>query len=185
MAQDERDGSALCLACGMCCRGMLHGWAELKSEERESAEAHGLAVFEGSQGLAFNLPCPRLNENACEIYGQRPSTCGGYRCGLLDDYLGERVDLPTAHSVVAEARRMAGDVRALVGDVPFPVLRSRWRRGLANFLSGDPLAAEAEQRAYLLLSALCDFLDRYMMSPREQKLLEASPVLLEKRDSPE
>ena len=181
-AEQQLDGSALCLSCGMCCRGMLHGWAKLDPDEWEMAARAGLDVFEGESGPAFRLPCPRLNGNACEIYGHRPSTCSGYRCGLLEKYLSGAVSLDEAVATAAEAKRLAAEVRELAGPEPFPALRERWRRGLASFLSGEAAAAEREQRAYLMLSALNAYLDRYMVAPREPGLLDKSQGPLEKRE---
>lgn len=165
----------------MCCRGMLHGWAKLEPDERDMAASAGLDVFEGESGPAFRLPCPRLDGNACEIYGHRPSTCSGYECGLLEKYLSGAVSLDEAVGTVAEAKRLAGEVRNLAGPEPFPALRERWRQGLGAFMSGDPAAAEREQRAYLMISALNAFLDRYMVAPREPGLLDKSEGPLEKR----
>ena len=178
---EQLDGSALCLSCGMCCRGMLHGWAKLEPDEREMAAGAGLHVFEGESGPAFRLPCPRLDGNACEIYGHRPSTCSGYRCGLLEKYLSRQVSLEQAVATVGEAKRLGQEVRELAGPEPFPALRERWRRGLAAFVSGDPASAEREQRAYLMISALNAFLDRYMVAPREPGLTDKSQGPLEKR----
>ena len=178
---EERDGSALCLSCGMCCRGMLHGWAALEPQERQWAVEVGLDMFDSERGPAFRLPCTRLSGNACEIYRNRPAHCAGYRCRLLNKSLDGQVTLDGAQAIVGEAKNLAEEVRALAGDEPFPALRARWRQGLDAFVSGDPATVGREQRAYLMISVLCAFLDRHMVAPHEPGLLEKSAGSLEKR----
>lgn len=177
VAPARPDGSALCLACGMCCRGVLHGWARLEAGEEPAASAAGLDVFVGEQGPAFRLPCPRLAGTACEIYGHRPSTCSGYRCRLLDQYLDGEVTLDGAQALVARARDQEDEISSLSGGVAFPELRRRWRLGLGAFTPGKERSAAEGQRLYLLVSALCDFLDRHFVLAREGSLTIASPPL--------
>ena len=180
----ERDGSALCLTCGLCCRGAIFGWTVLRDEERDWAVDVGLDVFEEPRGPAFSQPCTRLSGTACEIYRTRPASCAGYRCRLLDGYLDGRLPLADGQATVAEAKRLAAEVEGLVGPIPFPELRRRWRLGLNAFFSGDPDEVERERRAFLLVSALCAFLDKHMVLARDETLAQSTEPL-EKRGAGE
>ncbi len=100
----ERDGSALCLACGLCCRGLLHKKAVL--EEGEVARFEGVLEVVQEDGAAyFRLPCPQIGEdNACKIYEVgRPLACGRFRCKVLREYLEGERELEEALEVVKRA----------------------------------------------------------------------------------
>lgn len=174
---EQRDGSALCLGCGMCCRGLLHGRGDLQPGERASAEASGLDVVESENGPTFRLPCPRFDGTACEIYAHRPAACQGYRCRLLNDYLEGAVALDDALATVARARQQEDSIRLLSGNLAFPELRRRWRQGLAAFAVEESGSADDVPRLFLLMSAFCAFLDRYFVLAREGGLTLGSRPL--------
>lgn len=177
METEQRDGSALCLSCGMCCRGLLHGRGDLEPGERGNAEASGLDVVESDNGPAFRLPCPRFDGTACEIYAHRPAACQGYRCRLLNDYLDGAVTLDNALAVIASARRQEDGIRLLSGSLSFPELRRRWRLGLGAFAGEESDSAEDGERLFLLVSALCAYLDRHFVLAREGGLTLGSRPL--------
>jgi len=106
------DGSALCLSCGLCCLGILHGKAILGEDEVEQAARLGLSTFRSSEGkLFFQLPCPCYKDNRCSVYPDRPRVCSNYRCKLLDDYLRGRISWKESQTWVKRAWKSLEQVR--------------------------------------------------------------------------
>jgi len=107
----SRDGSRLCLACGLCCQGMLHDWAKLAPGEIEAAERHGLQAFTHQDGPAFRLPCPRHRGGLCTIYEERPAACRGYQCKLLRRYLAGEISTEDSLVRIEQMKRLVADIR--------------------------------------------------------------------------
>jgi Fe-S-cluster containining protein len=75
-------GAKLCLACGLCCTGVLGPHAPLlEPDDLAIAKRNRLRVIP-EEGV-FELPCPRLDGTKCEVYLDRPHICGSFRCTLL------------------------------------------------------------------------------------------------------
>ena len=102
----ERNGSALCLACGLCCRGYLHSKAVLEEEEVARFEGVVEVIREAEGEVYFRLPCAQIGEdNACKIYEVgRPLACGRFRCKVLREYLEGERELEEVLGVVREAK---------------------------------------------------------------------------------
>ena len=105
------DGSPLCLACGLCCQGLLHEWAKLEPAETADAERLGLPTFAHPQGPGFTLPCPRHREGRCTVYDERPSPCRGFRCKLLRRYLAGEVTWEEGLRRVEQVKQLVAAVR--------------------------------------------------------------------------
>ena len=132
------DGSRLCLACGLCCQGLLHDWARLRDDEVEAAQRLGLHT-ETQQGRpAFALPCPCHRDDRCTIYQERLSPCSEYRCKLLRGYLDGRAGWEESLRRVELAKQLIAAIRGRIGpaqpgvslwqqlrtlDIPDPELR--------------------------------------------------------------
>ncbi len=101
---DARNGSDLCVACGLCCKGMLHRFAHVGEQEIASLEANGLVILSGSRGATFSLPCVRFEDDRCAIYADRPQACRSYRCQLLKRYLAGEVCLEEGLAIVDKVR---------------------------------------------------------------------------------
>jgi hypothetical protein len=80
-----QDTTALCLACGFCCNGILHTYTKVAAHEAEALQRLGTPVYalEGGSSFAFAQPCPHWQENRCAIYAQRPKSCRTYECLLF------------------------------------------------------------------------------------------------------
>jgi hypothetical protein len=111
--QAERDGSELCLQCGLCCDGTLFTNAVLKDGEQDYTESLGMVVETNPDGTRGNamLPCPLFLDGCCSVYTiPRPSICGAYRCELLKAYVAgsKTMDevLPVVHLVRSLAREL-------------------------------------------------------------------------------
>lgn len=122
-------GSPLCLACGLCCTGILHGSVVLEEEETAGLRALGFSISEGVEGETgpgFSQPCPGHREGRCAIYASRPHACRSYRCKLLRRHQDGEVGLDRALAIVLRAQALATALRARL-PVPLP-FESLWRQ---------------------------------------------------------
>lgn len=123
MSEPLSDESALCTACGLCCTGALHGYAQLQPSEVEAAKGVGLPRRPAPAALRFLMPCPKLEGTTCTINGDRPKVCAAYACRLLEYVRGGRA-LDEALVVVNEGRRLDSEPRAdLAPAESFPSVR--------------------------------------------------------------
>ena len=104
-----RDGSHLCLQCGLCCNGTLFETISILPDERTPREVLGTPVDITAIGSIreMPLPCPALSGATCSIYGDRPSTCGRYKCGVLHAYEAGAA-LRDCLSIIDRVRSLAG-----------------------------------------------------------------------------
>lgn len=109
------DGSRLCLACGLCCQGILHEFVRVDPDEVAAVEARGFVVQIGEKGPVFPLPCSHHRQGCCSIYGDRPRTCGTYQCRLLRRYLGGEAPLDRALTLVAQVQELRDSVYRRIG----------------------------------------------------------------------
>lgn len=105
-AQEERDGSDLCLACGICCKGAMHVAVDVRAEDAPTASRLGLTLTPLGDGFTFPLPCPLHQDDRCSVYLERPPTCEGYKCALLSKYEAGAVSLDDGLAIVREARAL-------------------------------------------------------------------------------
>jgi uncharacterized protein len=108
--RSDEERSELCLACGLCCQGVLHDLVPLDEDELELAQRLHLPVVESPLRVAFRLPCPRLDERRCTVYRDRPRTCASYACELLRAYGAGEIDLATALARVGATREQSAEV---------------------------------------------------------------------------
>lgn len=151
------DGSRLCLACGLCCQGLLHHCAVVEDGEVESVRKLGLQVESGGTGRVFALPCPLHREGRCTVYKERPAACRSYQCELLKRYLRGEVTLEMGLRIVERTRELVAAVRLRIGTVDGE--GRLWQR-LQIFQTGS-LSGDADGREPLMLDvaallALCN-----------------------------
>ena len=125
--RSDTDRSNLCLSCGLCCQGILHDLVPLDEDELERAARLRLPLFESPLRLAFQLPCPRLEERRCTVYAERPRTCATYACAVLRAYGSGEIDEPTALSRIERVREQS----ALVARTQDEASRAEARRELS------------------------------------------------------
>jgi uncharacterized protein len=113
------DGSRLCLACGLCCQGLLHHWASLRNDEVEAAQRLGLHTDVQKGEAQFSLPCPCHRDGRCTVYAERLSPCREYRCKLLRGHLAGRIPWAAALRRVEQAKRLITAIRVRLG-IPEP-----------------------------------------------------------------
>lgn len=107
MTPSDPSGSDLCLACGLCCAGVLHPHALLSAEEIDQAGRLGLKPLVREGGHVFSLPCPLYHGTGCPTYLDRPAVCRTHQCELLASYLDGTVGL-------AECLAAVDGIKALV-----------------------------------------------------------------------
>lgn len=118
----------LCLACGLCCVGVVHTRVLLAADELALAHELELHVAEFEEGTGFHLPCPQHREGRCAAYQRRPQACVHYQCELLQRCLEGEVTIEYALSLVRQAKRMLNQLQARWPDsastpLTFDVLR--------------------------------------------------------------
>jgi Fe-S-cluster containining protein len=143
------DGSQLCLACGLCCQGLLHDWARIETQEIAAAQKLGMHTEMHPDGAAFSLPCPCHRDGRCAVYEERPSPCREYRCKLLRGYQAGQVSWNEALHRVQRARQLMASLRGRLG---LPETGSVWRQ--VRTVDLTPADAEA-QLDVAALSAHC------------------------------
>jgi uncharacterized protein len=138
MPEAIKNGSKLCVPCGLCCDGSLFERARLQPGEEAFAASLGLTVLDAeSERPAFRLGC-HLFQGSCSIYDQpRPHICGGFKCSLLIKYEGGQVGLTEGLEKVSRARAMQSELGPL----------------LPNPIQGVPSLAEIKRQMQALTDA--------------------------------
>jgi len=128
------EGSILCKACGLCCKGILHTYVGLKTEEVPTAENLGLDVVNLSietEAYHFILPC-HLWKGECSIYNglEKPAACGNYCCKLLWDVQKGDISLDQALFYVEKTTRLITEMKGKI-----PIIQNRSFKGrIINFI---------------------------------------------------
>ena len=96
----------LCLACGLCCQGVVHTYVALDTDELDLARELSLRVDTFEDGLGFHLPCPQYQGDRCAAYQHRPLACTNYQCELLQRFLMDEVSLEESISLITQTKAM-------------------------------------------------------------------------------
>ena len=130
--------SNLCLACGLCCSGVLFSTVEVRAEELHLVPAADLNLQRRRDKHVFSLPCPVHREDRCTVYPQRPAICRQYECGLLRDHQAGRIGLPEALKIVAETRQRAREITSRLPSTDDGRALGLRLRDLADEMRADP-----------------------------------------------
>jgi Fe-S-cluster containining protein len=156
------DAASLCVGCGFCCDGTLHGHTDVTADDESAVLAAGLSVVNAGGKMVFLQPCPSFSCGECLIYARRPGVCRGYRCKL-------RKNVDEGQMSVAEAREKIGVVKGLVAGINrlgaeanTPAKRQTLWRQLKDRLD-EFEGEERDLRAKVILdlAALDFYLDRW------------------------
>ena len=137
----------LCLACGLCCNGVLFRDVKLApSDNRDILRQAGMATRSsgsGRTGEALPQPCAALcSDNRCRIYAHRPGRCRAFECALFQAVAGEKVTASAAVRTIRATRRQAEKVRSLLSRIGEPdetiPLRLRFRRACRRLERSNP-----------------------------------------------
>lgn len=154
MPSAESIPDALCLACGLCCNGVLFKDVELQPGDDDARlAAEGLPVKSPRDGLRrkakFPQPCAALcSDHRCRIYAERPARCRQFECLLFQSVARGEVELNAALRIVRTAHRRAALVVKLLrqlGDenetLALSLRFQRTQRRLERALSDEESAA--------------------------------------------
>jgi uncharacterized protein len=106
----------LCLACGLCCNGVLFADVRLApGEASEALQAAGITLRRRANTCGFSQPCVALQANgACAVYADRPSMCRQFECGVLKDVAAGELSEAGALRQIRRAQKLAEKVRTLL-----------------------------------------------------------------------
>lgn len=109
----------LCLACGLCCNGVLFKDVELQPGDDpvrlRQLELPISAPSKTTRPLRFPQPCAALGTDCrCHVYADRPVRCRQFECALLKVVLAGGVGIPAALRTIRITRQQADRVRQLL-----------------------------------------------------------------------
>ena len=143
----------LCLACGLCCNGVIFADVQLQpTDDAKKLEALGLKLIFSGKNLRrggesappirakFLQPCAALQGCTCEIYTERPRYCRQFECALLQKVSAGETSMTEALRTVQQALRRVEKVKNLLralGDTNEEIaLRKRFQRVQMRFELG-------------------------------------------------
>jgi hypothetical protein len=151
-------GSDLCLACGLCCNGVLFRDVELRPGDNETVLCSvGAVVRRLKTKTSVPQPCPALcQDNRCQVYAERPQRCREFECALLKRVLTGAVPANHALRTIRTARQRSEKVRRLLrelgdADEQLPLSR-RFNRTRRRLESSELGHGQAEVFAELTLA---------------------------------
>ena len=110
----------LCPRCGLCCDSTLFADVELRAgDDAARLRELGLPLELKSEAkrrgcLAFLQPCAGFDGRLCRFYADRPKRCRWFECGLFKRVESGTMTPSAAGKKIAEAKRRAEQVRALL-----------------------------------------------------------------------
>jgi Fe-S-cluster containining protein len=153
----------LCLACGLCCNGVLFKDVELQpGDDAGKLKSLGLPLRNrqsaiGNPQSKLPQPCAALcGDNRCRIYAERPVRCRQFECALFKSVAAGETPVAAALGTIRLARQRAERVRTLLralGDTDEHVALSlRFKRLRRRIESASPDDATAERYADLTMA---------------------------------
>ena len=137
-----RESTSICIGCGLCCDGTLHGTATVKPDDELNVANAGLVILDDGQRRYFQQPCSNFSCGRCSIYGNRPSVCRGYRCALLEKVQDGLVSETAAREKISMAKGFVAAVRRTEPEARTPAQRMV----LARRLKGELAHLEGEEK---------------------------------------
>ena len=165
------DEGSICIGCGFCCDGTLHGFARIEPDDEAAALALGLSLVEDGPRTIFHMPCPKFDCGKCVVYDQRPNVCRGYRCKLRIDVDEGRMTAVEARDRIAVAKDLIAAVAEFGTNLRTPAERlTLWRELRGGLQQSEGEEKSRQARAILAITALNHYLDRWF---RKTKSTEA------------
>ena len=170
-----KDGSRLCVSCGMCCDGTLFAYAKAEADEAAKLDAYGLERLFVRGKPRFRLGCRHLSCGSCTIYEDRFTICRSFRCALLRRYDAGEISLEDAMETVETAKKLLANVLEQAPDAAHFSERESIRRRAAQWASAADLdTRRIEARLYLDIIALEQFLQsRFRSKAGEESALKS------------
>jgi uncharacterized protein len=162
----EAAENELCQACGLCCQGHLYEEVELHPLEVPVASNWPVKLVVKGAITSFKQPCACFQNMQCTVYAQRPATCRGYSCKLLDQFRNGEVSLSEAHELVGQARGLVDVIEARLPETSheriWKRISEKWR---AEGRQPGLGTGELDPEALLDIVALDVLLNRYFHHP--------------------
>ena len=127
--------SRLCLACGLCCNGVLFHIVRLQaSDSIKQLESLGMKLNRKKHEPYFRQPCRFLNDCTCTQYQARPQRCRLFECQQLRRLADGEVSEAAALVCIADAKHRVAKAEHLLlemgnEDVHLP-LSDRYQQAL-------------------------------------------------------
>lgn len=137
MLSNAQISETLCLACGLCCNGVLFKDVELqRGDNAGKLKSLGLPVAARRSVrcvIRFPQPCAALCPDChCRVYPDRPARCRDFECALFKAVAAGKMETSAALRIISQARQRADKVVRLLrrlGDMEEHVALSvRFRR---------------------------------------------------------
>jgi uncharacterized protein len=107
----------LCLACGLCCNGVLFKDVELQAGD-DPMRLRSLSKSLRIRNSKLTQPCAVLGRDCrCGIYAERPVRCRQFECALLQSATKGDTPLDAALRLIREARQRARTVLGLLREL--------------------------------------------------------------------
>ena len=107
--------SRLCLACGMCCNGVLFHIVRLQpGDSAGELEALGVKLRRRKREPYFKQPCDFLQDCTCRIYAQRPVRCRLFECKQLKQLANEEITEIESLRTIEEVKTSVAEVESLL-----------------------------------------------------------------------
>ncbi|MBN2198798.1 MAG: hypothetical protein JW747_03010 [Candidatus Aminicenantes bacterium] len=154
----KAQGSELCLACGLCCRGVFF-------VNTIDPEDYGLSPSRRTLPPGTPAPprCLLHVDNKCLIYDdpRKPVFCSDWQCHLLKQLLRNAVTLESAKDIVAEITRLYERIaRFMPPDGSMPVVKQAlevWKNRKEELSAGRLSGAQL-----LDISSFLRLVDQYL-----------------------
>lgn len=116
----------VCLACGLCCSGVLFTEVTLHESEAErllardatasitvqSSEPAAVAENDSGKMAGMDQPCGFLSGSRCTVYTDRPAKCRKFNCTLIKKIDKKDISISDALSLVAVAKQHVAQIEA-------------------------------------------------------------------------
>jgi uncharacterized protein len=149
MSLNQPTAEGICLACGLCCNGVIFANVGLQpGDNAERLRSLGLPVAapRAPHPPYASQPCAALERCRCGIYSDRPEYCRRFQCVLLKGVVAGRTQPAEALRIIGVALDRAERVRRLLrtlGDCEEQVALSVRFRRTSTRLKGQDLSEEA------------------------------------------
>jgi hypothetical protein len=147
----------LCPNCGLCCNGVLFADVELQpGDDAGRLVELGLALKKKGKKHAFVQPCACFDGKHCNIYGDRPSRCRAFECGILKRVQSGDLVTKAALKQIAETLQLVEKVRRLLRSLgqedEHLALTHRYKRVMAAPIDLSAGEGGSELRGELMLA---------------------------------
>ncbi len=177
---DGRQAESLCLACGLCCNGVLFADVRLQAQDdpnelralglnllAQKLSERGLQPAAGQPNGAapikrhpapvkFTQPCSAYRNCQCQIYAERPQHCRAFDCLLLKSAKTGATSHRQALATIKKTRQQVATVKRLLGELgnheEHLALAGRFRRTARRLEKSQPDVHTAQLFGQLTLA---------------------------------